>query len=170
MKKLAFVLAFALLTGIWMTACGSQPAAGASNGAETPSLGGEKDDPAANEEAGSVGDILEAMIGSADQETMSADFLGSRSCDSEEFTLSYRILDTTEEWTLELSEGDSLSVDLAVGTGELSVLIVDEEGNVFYQNDSAETEAFDLEVEESGAYTITVAGSDTDGKVSFKRK
>lgn len=139
MKKLALVLAFALLTGIWMTACASQPA----------NTGGDE--------------LLDTLPWESNP------FEGSYHRNFDEFILEYDTFNTTMTWSVDLSEGDSLAVDLVVDTGDLSVLIEDEAGNVFYQNDSAETEAFDLEVTESGRYTVTVVGAETQGKASFKK-
>ena len=139
-----------------------QPAAGAEN------------DPSANGEAGSLDDIFFSQ--DIDWEEFWSTFLregsmfkGSYHRNFDELILEYETLNTTLTWSVDLSEGDSLAVDLVVDAGDLSVLIEDEEGNVFYQNDNAETGAFDLEVAESSQYTVTVVGIKTQGKASFKK-
>ena len=167
MKKFTLVFILFLFTGILMTSCGSQPPANneindLSDTDSTSSID--------NKENASENDILSSGQGLwSEFAKEGTTFLGSSVCSLEEFTLEYEIFDTTLSWPLALSEGNSLSVNLVVETGSLAVLIEDEDGNVFYQDDSAETEAFDLEITESGVYKITVVGSHTQGKASFKR-
>ena len=87
----------------------------------------------------------------------------------EQFTLEYVVLDTTETWEFDLTEGENLQVDLVVDTGNLAVVIEGPDGNVFYEDDDAETEAFELEITDGGRYAISVTGTDTRGSVSFKK-
>ena len=96
-------------------------------------------------------------------------FNGSRFCNSEEFTLEYEILGGTDTWELRLAERDILQVDLVVDTGNLAVVIEGPDGNVFYEDDDAETETFELEITEGGRYAVSVTGTDTRGSVSFKK-
>lgn len=96
-------------------------------------------------------------------------FYGSRFSNSEEFTLEYEIFGGTDTWKPRLAEGDILQVDLVVDTGNLAVVIEGPDGNVFYEDDDAETEAFELEITDGGRYAISVTGTDTRGSVSFKK-
>ena len=145
MKRSVLVLAsLALLLwgGSWMTACGA-----AGSGAGNAWLDRVLWDPLLN----------------------SAEFLGSTYCNDEQFTLEYVVLDTTETWEFDLTEGENLQVDLVVDTGNLAVVIEGPDGNVFYEDDDAETEAFELEITDGGRYAISVTGTDTRGSVSFKK-
>ncbi len=83
--------------------------------------------------------------------------------------MEYEILGGTDTWELRLAERDILQVDLVVDTGNLAVVIEGPDGNVFYEDDDAETESFELEITEGGRYAISVTGTDTRGSVSFKK-
>lgn len=186
MKRFALILFITLFSGILITSCGSgkttrdyennlMDSIAASNGENVMYNNGSENDIFTHEES-----KPESAIPSTQEKDWQnlwfdsmfngTSFLGSSLRNPDEFTLTYEIFNSTEEWALDLSKGNTLSVNLVVETGNLAVTIEDEEGNIFYQNDSAETEEFDLDIIESGIYKIIVEGSHTKGSVSFKRE
>ena len=96
-------------------------------------------------------------------------FNGSRFCNSEEFTLEYENPRWNGYLGAQISRKGHPASRSCGDTGNLAVVIEGPDGNVFYEDDDAETESFELEITEGGRYAISVTGTDTRGSVSFKK-
>ncbi len=97
-------------------------------------------------------------------------FDGSRIGNDSQFVMEYRIFNTTDEQSLLLDAGDTIRAKVVVDSGRLSIKIQKDSDAPIYENDNIVTsESFDVEIQESGTYKITVAGEKTKGSVSFEK-
>ena len=98
----------------------------------------------------------------------SPDFNGSRTGNDNQLIMEYTAFNTTDSQDLVAEAGDTIHTEIVIEDGQLSYkiqknddeLIAESEG-IFFSVD------FDVEVEESGTYTVTVAGEKTKGSVKF---
>ncbi|GFO85118.1 hypothetical protein [Anaerostipes butyraticus] len=98
----------------------------------------------------------------------SPDFNGSRTGNDSQFIMKYTAFNTTDSQDLLVEAGDKINAKIVIDGGHLSIKIqkgqeepVYESENVFFSND------FDLDIEESGTYTVTVTGKKAKGSVRF---
>ena len=82
--------------------------------------------------------------------------------------MKYTAFNTTDSQDLLVEAGDKINAKIVIDGGHLSIKIqkgqeepVYESENVFFSND------FDLDIEESGTYTVTVTGKKAKGSVRF---
>ncbi len=95
-------------------------------------------------------------------------FDGSRTGNDSEFIMEYSVLDTTDRQDLIVESGDTISGKIIVNKGSLSIKIQkDEEEPIYENNEISASNEFDVEIDESGAYTIEVTGKGAKGSVSF---
>lgn len=96
------------------------------------------------------------------------DFNGSRTGNQSQFIMKYSAFNTTDSQKLVLEAGDSINAKIVVDKGSLSIIIQQENKEPIYDsNNISVSNNFDVMIEESGTYTITVAGNKTKGSVSF---
>lgn len=87
-----------------------------------------------------------------------------------QFVMEYKIFNTTDEQSLLLESGDIIRTEVIVDSGKLSIKIQKDSDTPIYERDDIVTsENFDVEIQESGTYKITVIGENTKGGVSFKK-
>ena len=98
----------------------------------------------------------------------SSDFNGSRTGNDHQLIMEYTTFDTTDSQDLVVEAGDTIHADIVIEDGQLSYKIqknddepIAESEGIFFSVD------FDVEVEESGTYTVTVTGEKTKGSVKF---
>ena len=98
----------------------------------------------------------------------SSDFDGSRTGNDNEFNMEYKVLNKTDSQDLKLQDGDKISAKIIIDGGTLAIKIQKDDEEPIYESDgiSASNE-FEVEVEESGIYTITVTGKKAKGSVNF---
>lgn len=97
-------------------------------------------------------------------------FDGSRNGNDSQFVMEYNIFNTSDSQDMTLESGDTISVEIVVDHGELSIRIQkDSDAPVFESTGITASNHFNVEIEESGVYTITVTGEKTKGSVSFVR-
>lgn len=95
-------------------------------------------------------------------------FNGSRTGNESEFIMKYSILNGTDSQALELEEGDFIDAEVVVDSGELSINIQKDEDDPIYDSENISvSNSFQVDIEESGTYTITVTGVKAKGSVSF---
>ena len=84
--------------------------------------------------------------------------------------MKYKIFNTTDEQSLLLESGDTIRTEVIVDSGKLSIKIQKDSDTPIYERDDIVTsENFDVEIQESGTYKITVIGENTKGGVNFKK-
>ena len=98
----------------------------------------------------------------------SPDFNGSRTGNNNQLIMEYTAFNTTETQDLVVKAGDTIHTEIVIEDGQLSYKIqknddepIAESEGIFFSED------FDVEVEESGTYTVTVTGDNTKGSVKF---
>ena len=98
----------------------------------------------------------------------SSDFDGSRTGNDNEFSMEYKVLNKTDSQDLKLQNGDKINAKIIIDGGTLAIKIQKDDEEPIYESDgiSASNE-FEVEVEESGIYTITVTGKKAKGSVNF---
>lgn len=98
----------------------------------------------------------------------SSDFDGSRTGNDTQLIMEYTEFNTTDTQDLVVEAGDIIHAEIVVEAGHLSYKIqkdddepIAESEGIFFSVD------YDVEVEESGTYTVTVTGEKTKGSVKF---
>lgn len=95
-------------------------------------------------------------------------FDGSRTGNESQFIMEYRMLNTTDFQLLSLTEGDVIDVQVASDSGKVNIEVKKEEDdNTIYRGNDVPTSSFQLTIQESGIYMVTVKGEKAKGSVSF---
>ena len=95
-------------------------------------------------------------------------FDGSRTGNDSEFIMEYRVLNKTDTQDLIAESRDTISGKIIVNKGSLSVKIQkDDEEPIYENNGISVSNEFDVEINESGTYTVSVTGEKAKGSVSF---
>lgn len=95
-------------------------------------------------------------------------FDGSRTGNDSEFIMEYRVLNKTDTQDLIAESRDTISGKIIVNKGSLSVKIQkDDEEPIYENNGISVSNEFDVEIIESGTYTVSVTGEKAKGSVSF---
>ena len=97
------------------------------------------------------------------------DFDGSRTGNDSEFIMDYKVLNTTDSQNLVVVEGDTIHTEIIIEKGSLSFKFQkDDESLPAYEGkDVSFSDEFDVEIEKSGTYIVTVTGKKARGSVSF---
>ena len=97
-------------------------------------------------------------------------FDGNRIGNDSQFVMEYKIFNTTDGQSLLLDAGDAIRAKVVVDSGKLSIKIQKDSDTPIYESDNmVASESFDIEIQESGTYKITVTGEKTKGSVSFEK-
>lgn len=95
-------------------------------------------------------------------------FNGSRTGNDKEFIMEYSVLNTTDGQELSAEAGDTIHAKIVVESGNLSIKIQKDDEEPIYESSGNEiSNEFDVEIDESGIYSVTVTGEKTKGSVSF---
>ena len=96
------------------------------------------------------------------------EFDGSRTGNDSEFIMEYSVLNTTDAQDLTIEAGDTISAKIVVDKGSLSIKIQkDGEEPIYESNEISTSNEVDVEIDESGTYTVEVTGKKAKGSVSF---
>ena len=95
-------------------------------------------------------------------------FDGSRTGNDSEFIMEYSVLNTTDAQDLTIESGDTISAKIVIDKGSLSIKIQkDGEEPIYEGNGISTSNEFDVEIDESGTYTVEVTGKKAKGSVGF---
>lgn len=94
-------------------------------------------------------------------------FDGNRVKNETEFTLTFRSFHGTEFHTFNLRKGDGIWAEIDCEEGELSVTIQKEGDAPVYSGVEPLSGGFQVEIQESGIYQITVTGEHAKGSAAF---
>ena len=98
-------------------------------------------------------------------------FDGSRIGNYSEFIMEYRVLNTTDTQDLIAESGDIISGNIIVNKGSLSIKIQkDDEEPIYENNGISVSNEFDVEINESGTYTVSVTGEKAKGSVIWRKR
>ena len=96
------------------------------------------------------------------------DFNGSRTGNDSEFIMGYSVLNRTDAQELTVEAGDTIQSKIVVIKGSLSIKIQKDGEEPIYESDGISvSNEFDVEIDESGTYTVEVTGKKAEGSVSF---
>lgn len=99
-----------------------------------------------------------------------SNFSGSRIGDDSHLIMEYRIFNGTDSQLLELEKGDVIDAELVIDSGQLSVKIQKEKDDPVYEtNNIVSSDTFQVPIEESGSYKVTVTGEKAKGSVKFEK-
>lgn len=84
------------------------------------------------------------------------------------FSLGFAPLNHTETETFALEQGDAIEVSLVVVRGRLRIAIGQDGQEPIYEGTNTALRSFQVTVPEDGVYTITVAGRQAEGSLSFQ--
>ena len=96
------------------------------------------------------------------------DFKGNRIGNDSEFTLDYTMFNSTDTQDLVAEAGDTINAKIVSEKGSLKIKIQKDDEEPIYEGDGISIPGeFDVGVDESGNYTVTVTGKRAKGRVSF---
>lgn len=96
------------------------------------------------------------------------EFDGSRTGSDSQLIMEYNVLNKTDSQDLKLEEGDIVKFDVVSKAGSLGITLQKEDGKMIYVGSMLPTSAFQVEIEESGTYTVSVTGKNAKGSVSIQ--
>ena len=100
-----------------------------------------------------------------------ADFDGSRTGNSNEFVMNYKVFNKTDSQNLIVEKGDTIHAEIVVEGGSLSIKIQkDDEVPIYEGVDVSFSDEFDVEINESGTYTVSVTGEKAKGSVIWRKR
>lgn len=112
--------------------------------------------------------ILCAFILGLSLTACGVDFDGSRTGNNNEFMMDYKVFNKTDAQDLIVEKGDTIHAEIIVEDGSLSFRIQrEDEAPVYEGEDVSFSDEFDIDIEESGTYTVSVTGEKAKGSVSF---
>ena len=97
-------------------------------------------------------------------------FDGDRISDPDRFALQFERMNRTDSETMALAEGDALHVSWLIESGQMDIVIgMEGEEAIYHANGcTAGDEAdFDVEIPQTGSYTITVTARKAKGRMAF---
>lgn len=97
-------------------------------------------------------------------------FDGSRVANPDGFRLDFSYMNRSDSQTLELAPGDTLEVAYEIREGRVDVTIGLSGQAPIYRGNDVQTGAFELPVEEAGAYVISVNAGKASGRLEFERR
>lgn len=96
------------------------------------------------------------------------DFNGSRTGNDSQFIMKYTAFNTTDSQDLLVEAGDKINVKIVADAGQLSIKIQKGQEEPVYKSENVcSSNNFNLDIEESGIYTVTVTGKKAKGSVRF---
>ena len=96
-----------------------------------------------------------------------SDFDGSRTGNDRELIMSYRMFNTTDSQELTVAAGDNIHVEITAERGQISLTIQrDGETPLYQAEEIASSDAFDLQANKDGTYTVSVTGKKAKGAIS----
>lgn len=113
--------------------------------------------------------LLLAMLLTVSMSACSESYSGSRLGNESELSMKYDVFNTTDSQLMKLEKGDVIDADIFSLSGKLSVTIQNEAGEAVFESEDLKTGQFQVDIDESGMYQITVTGRKARGSLSFKK-
>ena len=109
--------------------------------------------------------IVAALSGCGNNST----FDGSKTGDADHFDIEFATLNTSFTHDIELEEGESLDVSIVKEAGDIALAIQCGDEDPVYTGNGMDSINFQVGINETGVYTITVSGKKAKGHVVVKR-
>lgn len=84
--------------------------------------------------------------------------------------MDYKVLNTTDSQELELEKGDIVNFEVVSTEGSVDILLQKGNEEPIYKNTKIPTSAFQIEIEDSGMYTVSITGKKAKGSVSVTKE
>lgn len=95
-----------------------------------------------------------------------SEFDGSRTGNESQLIMEYKMLNKTDSQELKLEKGDTVKFNVVNKDGSLAIVLYKEDGEVICGGSMLGTSTFEVEMEESGTYTVSVTGKNARGSLS----
>ena len=86
------------------------------------------------------------------------------------YTLDIQQMNAADSHTLNLTAGDVLQVKFKTESGYLHMKITAPDGTILYAGNGEETTDFEINIPETGAYTVAVEARHAKGKINIRLK
>lgn len=96
-------------------------------------------------------------------------FTGTRVANPDSYRLDIEQMNGADTHTLNLSEGDVLTIRFETENGKLHMEIKAPDGTIIYTGNGEEATDFTVNISESGEYSIRVEATGARGKISIRR-
>lgn len=97
-------------------------------------------------------------------------FDGSRVGNPDGYWLDFSYMDKSDSQTMYLASGDILKVAYEIKDGRIDVTIGISDQDPIYRGSDVQTGDFELPIQETGEYVISVHASKASGRLAFERK
>ena len=97
-------------------------------------------------------------------------FTGIRVANPDSYSLDIEQMNGTDTHTLNLSEGDVLTIRFEAENGKLHMEIKAPDGTLIYTGNGEEATDFTVNISDSGEYSVCVEAKGARGKICVRRK
>lgn len=97
-------------------------------------------------------------------------FSGEQIKSSDLYSLDIQYMNGADCHTLNLTDGDVLQVEFETEKGSLNMEITAPSGKIIYDGNGKNVKLFEINIPETGAYTVTVNARHAKGKINIKLK
>lgn len=92
----------------------------------------------------------------------------SRNADENKFSLEFRLLNSSEYHTFELSAGNEIETEIVRESGDICLTVQKGKDDPIYEGAKPLSGTFRIRIKESGAYRVTVTGNGAKGSTKFR--
>ena len=97
-------------------------------------------------------------------------FTGERIKNPDSYSLDILRMNGTGSHTLSLNAGDVLQVEFETSKGSLHIKITAPDGTIIYAGNGEETTSFEINIPETGPYTVAVQARHAEGRIHIRLK
>ena len=97
-------------------------------------------------------------------------FTGERIKNPDSYSLDILRMNGTDSRTLSLNAGDVLQVEFETSKGSLHIKITAPDGTIIYAGNGEETTSFEINIPETGPYTVAVQARHAEGRIHIRLK
>lgn len=97
-------------------------------------------------------------------------FTGERIKNPDSYSLHILRMNGTDSHTLSLNAGDVLQVEFETSKGSLHIKITAPDGTIIYAGNGEETTSFEINIPETGPYTVAVQARHAEGRIHIGSK
>lgn len=90
---------------------------------------------------------------------------GSRIGNDTQLIMDYKVFNTTDSQTLELAAGDVVNCEVISNSGSIDIVLQKSKEEPIYNGTNISTATFQIVIEESGKYSVSVTGNHAKGSV-----